>query len=584
LPLPSANLSEEPPHQTREGLYLAALLLLTALSYAGTLGFDFVSDDHLAIAQNPNVSSWRHLPGYFTTHLWSHIPSYSPRYYRPFLLTWFLANRSLFGLWPGGFHAASVLAHLLAVWLLYALAARLLGDRRSALVAALVFALHPIHVESVAWVSAVCDLLVTVFFLGACLSYLRACEEPARRGRWMFLALLFFAGALLSKEIAVGLPALVFLYAGFTAGSMPWPRRCVRGFKAALPFLALTVPFFLLRARALSSALGEQTPIALSTVLDTVPGLLVSYLGLLLWPMGLSPHYEHPYVTAPAALDFYLPVGMLLLVAAGVWLWSSRARDWRIAFAALALLVPLAPALDSRLLLEGDLLHDRYLYVGSAGFALLVALAWRALQERFPRPLRALAPGVLVAAALVMAFATAQQSFYWKNDITLYSRALQMAPHNFRVRMNLAVAYQAQGRLPEAIAQYEQAAALQVSFPATFSLGVAYAQAGDLPQAERSFRQAIALEPRVSETYVRLGMVRIARNDAPEAEQLFRTALAISPIAPGYHFAMGMALAEQGKREAALAAFQEELRLYPDQPLVRETMRKLQSTLQTSGR
>ena len=558
--------------------------MLTALSYGATLGFDFVSDDHLAIVENVNVSSWGHLPSHFTAHLWSHVPSYAPRYYRPFLLTWFLANRSLFELHPALFHATSVLVHLLAVWLVYALAARLLYDRRSALVAALVFALHPIHVESVAWISGACDLLVTVFFLGACLSYLRAEEAPARRWRWMLLALLLFAGALLSKEIAVGLPALVFLYAGFTAGSVPWSGRLTRGFRAALPFLILSGLFLVLRARALGSAWGEQTPITLPTVLYTAPGLLLSYLRLLLSPVNLSPHYEFPYVPSPAVVDFFLPVGILLLAVAAVWLWSARARDWRIAFAALALLVPLAPALNSRWLIESDLVHDRYLYLGSVGFALLVALAWRALEDRFPHRFRALAPVLVVIAGLAMAFATTQQSLYWKNDVTLYSRAVRVAPHNFRARMNLAVTYQVQGRLSEAIAQYEQALALQPSFPATFSLGVVYSQAGNLPQAERYFRQAIALEPRVSETYVRLGMVRIARNDALEAEQLFRTALAISPAAPGYHFALGMALAEQGKGEAALAAFQEELRLYPDQPVVRETMRKLQTTLQSGGR
>jgi tetratricopeptide (TPR) repeat protein len=584
LPLPAANLSEESPRQPREGLYLAALLLLTALSYGATLGFDFVSDDHLAIERNVNVSSWGHLPSHFTAHLWSHVPSYSPRYYRPFLLTWFLANRSLFGLHPGLFHATSVLVHLLAVWLVYALAARLLSDRRSALVAALVFALHPIHVESVAWISGACDLLVTVFFLGACLSYLRAAEAPSRRGRWMFLALLLFAGALLSKEIAVGLPALVFLYACFTAGSVGWPQRCARALGAAFPFLTLAVLFLVLRARALGSAVGEQTPVAFPTVLYTAPGLLVFYLRLLFFPLNLSPHYEFPYVTAPTALGFLLPVGLLLLTVAAAWRWSARARDWRFACAALALLVPLLPALNSRWLIEDDLVHDRYLYLGSVGFALLVALAFQALPDRFLPRGRNLAPALLGVAALALAFATMQQSFYWKNDITLYSRAVQVAPHNFKARISLAAAYQVRGRLPEAIAQYQQAVALQPSFVSTFSLAVAYFQAGDLTQAERYFRWTITLAPRISETYVRLGMIRIARNDAPQAEQLFRTALAISPAAPGYHFALGMALAEQGKGDAAMAAFQEELRLYPDQPIVRETMRKLQSTLHSGAR
>jgi len=578
------NVPPSLPSRSKDRLLLAALLLLTALSYAGTLGFDFVSDDHLAIAQNPNVSSWKYLPGYFSTHLWSQVPSMPSRYYRPFLLTWFLANRSLFGLHPGLFHAASVLAHLLAVWLVYALAARLLADRPSALAAALVFALHPVHVESVAWISAACDLLVTVFFLGACLSYLRAAEEPSRRGRWMALALLLFAGALLSKEIAVVLPALVFLYVYFKAGSLGWPRRCADGFKAALPFLALTALFLGLRARALGSASGEQTPIALPTVLYTAPGLLVSYLRLLAWPVNLSPHYEFPYVTVPGTSDFFLPVGILLLGATAVWLWSARVRDWRIALAAFTLLLPLAPALNSRWLSDDDVVHDRYLYLSSVGFALLVALAWRALENRLPQRFRPLLPGLLLIAGLAMALATARQSFFWKNDIALYSRAVQVAPRNFKARMNLAGAYRIEGRLPEAIAQYEQAVALQPSFLSTFSLGLTYSQAGDLPQAERYFRWTIALEPRVSETYVRLGMVRIARNDAPEAEQLFRAALAISPMAPGYHFALGMALAEQGKDDAALAAFSEELRLHPNQPVVQETMRKLRERRQTSGR
>ncbi|HSA91466.1 MAG TPA: tetratricopeptide repeat protein [Terriglobales bacterium] len=547
---------------------------MTALSYAASLRFEFVFDDHLSIERNPLLNSWRNVPRFFSEHFWSHVEGVPPRFYRPLLLLWFLVNRSVFGLHPAWFHATTVLMHLLAVALVYALAARLLQDRRAALVAAAVFALHPTRVESVAWISGVADPLLAVCFVGAFLCYLNSREAPARRATWRALALLLFAGALAAKEIAVVLPALVFLHACFTEESTR-RAKMVAGAKAMFPYLALAIGFVVIRAKALGGWVAASS-ISTGTAMLTAPRLLAFYLRLLLWPVGLSPYYDLEYVdhVGPA---FLVPLAVVGLCGAGIGWWWMRGRDWRVAWAASWGLLALLPALNARFVNENELVHDRYLYLGSVGVALLAGLGWRWLDQRLRPGLAWVAPGLALVAGAAMAVGSAQQSMYWRNDGALFTRAVEVAPRSFKARLSLATVYKDRGRLAEAIEQFKAADEVQPGWLSAFNLGICYYESGDLDLAEKHFRRAIAFAPDVSETYVRLAVIRLARDDAEQAEGLLRKAVGISPNAPGYHFLLGVAYGNQGKKEAALEAFQEEVRRFPESTQAREAIRRLEA-------
>src|SRR5438309_6218126 len=198
-----------------EPLLVGTILAFTALLYAPTLRFGFVYDDHLQIVQNPLVHSWRFIPEVFRSHVWeAWDPGDAGNYYRPLNTLWFRINDALFGLRPAGWHATAILLHVVATWLVYILARRLSGKPLVAAFTALLFAVHPMRHEVVSWVSGTTESLWSVLFLLAFLAYLRSREDVL----WTILSCVLYAAAILAKETAVMLPAVVFAHAAIYGG------------------------------------------------------------------------------------------------------------------------------------------------------------------------------------------------------------------------------------------------------------------------------------------------------------------------------------------------------------------------------
>src|SRR5579859_2966532 len=186
-----------------------AVVIFSALVYAWTLSFQFVYDDIGQLVDNPSIRSWQFLPQYFTSHMWAGVLANS-NYYRPLVLLWFRLNYVLFGLSPAGWHFTSILAHAAATLLVFRLVYRLFTNRTAAILSAMIFGLHPIHVQSVAWVSGVTDPLLAIFMTASFLQYLTFRES--RKPIHLVWSLLLYAGATLTKEPGVILPAIIFAY------------------------------------------------------------------------------------------------------------------------------------------------------------------------------------------------------------------------------------------------------------------------------------------------------------------------------------------------------------------------------------
>ena len=158
----------------RRGFAETLVCAIAFLAYVPTLGFQFVYDDKPQILQNPAIRAWHYLPNYFTSHVWAELyPHVGGDYYRPVFLLWFRLNHAMFGVNPEGWHLTTVLCHVAATWLVFRLVRRLAASPWIAFSAATLFALHPVHIESVAWVSGVTDPLLAIFLLGSFLAYLQ---------------------------------------------------------------------------------------------------------------------------------------------------------------------------------------------------------------------------------------------------------------------------------------------------------------------------------------------------------------------------------------------------------------------------
>ncbi|MGA3323738.1 MAG: hypothetical protein ABSF45_04645, partial [Terriglobia bacterium] len=381
--------------QWQRGLPSAAIITATFVAYAATLSFGFVFDDHVLIEQNDSLRSWRYLPDYFAAHIWSfRYPHLLSNAYRPFLLIWLRLNDVMFGLHAWGWHLTLVAAHVAVTYLVYRLALRLTRDTWSAVAGALVFGLHPVHVETIAEAAWADQPLATLFVLATLLTWWRS-REPGRKYAWLAASLALCAAALLSKESSLVLPILVsglaWLYGGASGREVardggrihPPLERLRSALGAAIPYWAVILVYVPVRMQALKGFVHVVTPLSLHREVLTIPSVLLFYLRLLVWPFGLSCYYDTPYVATPGWHDFVLPALLVAAVAAALAIWYWRTSQSvpeeakAIEFVCLWMILTLLPVLNFRLLPQSEIAHDRYVYLPSVGFALLVAIALR---------------------------------------------------------------------------------------------------------------------------------------------------------------------------------------------------------------
>jgi hypothetical protein len=574
-------------------MLVTLVLTLTFTAYWGSLDFQFVHDDRGQIVNNPAVHSWRYVRQYFTAHVWAHVdPNETGNYYRPLFLLWLRVNDMLFDTHPWWWHLTTILAHLAATLSVYFLACRILEEKLTAVVAALFFGLHPVHIEAVAWVSGVTEPLLSILFISSFLCHLRGRERRETARKWIGLSLVLFALALLEKETAIMLPALVFTYEWIYwkggEASQNWrdsARRFAHALKYAAPFLALIPPYLVVRILALKGFSPAATPLPFSTLVFTWPSLGWFWIKHLIWPVGLSTSYDFFAVSEPGWANFSLPLVGGVAGFAGLF-WVAR-RSRPIAFASAWLLVPLLPILDLRVLVEGDFAHDRYLYLPSAGFAMLVALVLRRIPGgRMTRlGLPAAQAGLVLALALLMIFDTVYQSFYFADDQLFYQHNARVAPNNRIAKNNLAMWLYGQGRYDAALAIFNEVVEKHPGvWSATFNLGMTNHKLGRLAEAELDFERAIRIDPAKADAYVYLGLTRFRMNRVEEAETAIRQAIQIRPNGHGYHFALGMVLKSRGELRGALDEFRVEMANSPTETAAREQVMEIEGGLQQEER
>ena len=562
----------------RRGVAETLACALAFLVYIPTLGYQFVYDDKPQIIQNPAIHAWHYLPHYFTTHVWGELyPNVRGDYYRPLFLLWFRLNHAMFGIRPEGWHLTTILCHVAVTYLMFRLVQRLAGSRGIAFTAAVLFALHPVHIESVAWVSGVSDPLMALSLIGSFLAYLRFRGD--NRWDWMALALVLFVLGLLEKETAVVLVPLVFVYAWLYAEQPSWISRFAAALKHSWAFFALTVFYLALRARILHGLSHSVTPLSWNTMALTEPSIVWLYVRHLLFPVGISGLYGLPYVTNPASAAFLVPA-ILLVVTSLLTTWGiSRMEDPRLAiFACCWIALPIIPVLWLRTFSEGDLAHDRYLYIPSIGFVLLLSLALARISKYAHASNKTLELAGLAVLALAYAFATVTQQSYWASDLLLYQRAYSIAPRDNLICTNLGSALLDSGDPGAAIALYTQVLNREPTYwLSNYDLGYAYYKLGKPEAAEVYLRRALSVNDQDSDTLISLGLSIWRQGRTNEAIPFIQRAIEARPSAPGYHFALAMILRGENDLAGAEYEFKQELRYNPGNAMAQQQLDALKS-------
>jgi len=549
-----------------------SVCILTFLAYVATLRFQFVHDDRGIIVENPAVHSWHAVPSYFTSQVWAAVGPAGMGYaYRPLFLLWYRVNSAIFGQQAAGWHFTTVVAHVVATYCVFLLAHRIFGERPAALFSGLLFGLHPVHIEGVAWISGGPDALVAGLIIPAYLCWVRSREAGGRGSPWLGASLALYAMAMLIKETAVVLPLILFSsqWLGFPRPLEPrsraWMLKTLQVLKALLPYLVLTAVYLMVRTVALKGFSHPAAQISWLTVLLTWPSLLVFYAKLLLWPVGLSPFYGLEYVLHPTLRNTILPALALLLVAGGLWKWASQSRP-----AALAipwLIFPLLPVLTVQVFGNGNFAHNRYVYLPSIGFVMLLAAALREI--KWGRPLFGAIPSsqvlVVLGLATLMGFAIQVEDRYYANDGAFYSFAYsRLETPDPVIGMDYANTLAEQGDFGRAAEVYRKLIQAHPDmWNAYFNFGYMCYQLGELDSAGLYLSRAAAGDPMNAAAVFYLGLTDFKLNRLHEAEAHLRRAIVLAPAAPNYHFALGMVLKVNGNWSGAMAEFTKELEINP---------------------
>src|SRR5690349_3257030 len=388
---------------------LVLVLAFTFLAYVNTTGFEFVYDDWLQIVRNPQLDAWKNIPQFFLVDVWGFaVNSQQGSYYRPMFSLWYFLNYKAFGINPHWWHLTTLLLHVFMTFLVYRLGRRLLRDQAAGLVAALLFGLTPLHLESVAWVGDGIDTLMGVFFVAAFVLFLRTRER--RTSASLLGSLLLYGSALLVKETAVVFPGIVFAYVWIGVDSAAPPlslsARAKTSLRAIAPYAVVTAFYFGIRRIALHALASPQQHQPVAMILKTWPAVLWFYIRHLLWPFRTSEFYGLQFVKTATFVNFVVPAFAVGVAVGAMFVWARKCR--LVAFASWWMFLPVLPALVGLALFdENDLVHDRQLYLSSIAFCMLLAFAISRISKRSARI------AVLTTIAAAFGISTAAQSRYW---------------------------------------------------------------------------------------------------------------------------------------------------------------------------
>ena len=501
---------------------------------------------------------------------WAFCESRTSCNWHPVTMLSHMADCQWSGMNPWGHHLSSILLHAANAALLFVVLRMMTGATWRSLCVAALFGLHPLRVESVAWVSERKDVLSGLFWLLTLWAYARyagTATRSAGKSQWLFygLALLFFAVGLMSKPMLVTLPCVLLLLDYWPLGRFD-RKRLPRLLLEKLPFLILSaassaVTFLVQKqggAMAMAADVGFPVRLGNSAI------AYCRYLGKTLWPENLAVFYPFPAAGWPPA--FVLCAGLLLL---GITIFAvmagNRQRHLPVGwFWFLGTMVPVIGLVQ----VGQQSMADRYTYIPCIG--VFIAIVWAVSEFRASWRVPAWALSAVTILALAMCVvATRRQIEHWMDGETLFRHALAVTEENARTRLNVGIALMEKGKIPEAGAEFRRALELPSGNPhgtamAHGNLGSTLEASGRADEAAEQYRLALSLEPGLAYARFNLGRIHVAQGRLDEAVKLYREAIRLDSENGRAHFFLGCVLAELKQADKAFHHLREAARIEPD--------------------
>jgi tetratricopeptide (TPR) repeat protein len=546
-----------PKRSAHDWLFALALVIVTVFAYQPVWHAGFIWDDDDYVTGNWTL---RNLAG--LKHIWFDTAA-TPQYY-PLVHTIFWLEYHVWKLNPMGYHAVNVLLHALVSILIWRVLKRL--ELPGAWLAAAIFALHPVNVESVAWVTELKSVLSAVFYFAAAWAYLRfAGKLESKEGGWgwWFLALLLFVCALLSKTVACSLPAALLLVCWWKKG-----RLAAGDLLPVIPFFIAGLWLGLQTARLEQNHVGASGPewsFSFAERCLIAGRALWFYAGKLVWPVDLAFIYSRWQINAGTGWQWLFPVAALAVVVA---LWLARKRIGRGPLVAIFFFVgTLFPALGflSVFPMLFSFVADHFQYLAGTGIIVLavggIASAAPRFWKNFPL-LRLVGCGLVL---LTLGTLTWRQTRMYADPETLWETTIQRNPQCWLAHNNLGVILLDKGLADEAMTHFQNALAIRPQYPGAYNnLGTALMQKRQINEAIADYQKALQLDPDYAEACNNLGSALLRKGQMDEAMASYQKALQIKPSYAEAHNNLGSALMQKGRIDEAMVQYQKALQINPD--------------------
>ncbi len=545
---PKARPKVDPVPKSVNDVWIYALLAAAVFAaYSQMLHFDFVSyDDPDYVTGNPHVQAGLTLAG----ARWAFSSSFAGNW---FPLTWLshMLDVQLFGLDSGWHHFTNVAIHALSTVLWFVVLRRMTGARWKSALVAFLFGLHPLHVESVAWIAERKDVLSGLFWALTLWAYAAYAARPGRARYALTLAL--FSLGLMAKPMLVTLPVVLLLLDR-------WPLGRGTRIIEKVPFFAVSIAASVVTFVVHRSA-GAAVPIDLIPLSVRLENSLISYAVYFLktlWPIGLAVFYPFPYpwgsLVAPAVAS-----GIALATVTIVAVRAFPRRPY-LTVGWLWYLVTLLPVIGL-IQVGGQARADRYMYVPMIGLAM--ALVWAVSEALAPFPV--IRAGVCATVCSTCLVLTWLQTVYWRDSISLYRHAIAVTSDNYLAHFNLAAVMDARGDAADAVGELRETVRIRPNFAiARAELGQLLTKQGQPAEGVRELQMAATLKPESADTRFKLGSALGALGRIDDAAREFSVGLGLQPDNADAHYNFAIALAQAGRLPEAVREFTAALELRPE--------------------
>lgn len=501
--------------------------IITLAVFFNTFQNEFVFDDESVIQYNESITSLSYIPQYFTGESGFH--KVIGRYYRPVVSTTFALDYALYGLSPKGFHVTNVIIHLIACLLLFRIFTLLFEKSKycnlAALLSALVFVVHPIHTESVSWISGRTDSIATLFFFASFLYYIKFSNQENGKSKFLILSLIYYFIGLISKEMVVTTPVIILLY-DFVYRKKP-VSYFKENIKTYLLFAGVTVFYVLIRYLALKHVpdrlnymyfIDKDLSVVFLTMLKTIP----VYFKLLLFPVNLLYHYNGvlPDSTSFDPIVIFSLLFILGMIAGAALLYKKQNK---ISFVILFFLVTLAPVMN--IVPTMNFMAERFLYLTSFALSLLIGIVILKYINDKNKAAIVLLCGLILAS---YSYLTVKRNAEWRTNDTLYSTAEGVDGNVLLV--NVGNIYANNKNYDVAAKNYRRAIEIRYnSILAHHNLGLIHMIRGNLDSAEIEIKKGMAIDSLAPDGYLQLAQVYQRKNRKAEAITLLEKLQTISP-------------------------------------------------------